>query len=212
MSLDKTKTSEHVHLLAALNYYSRIRFMANLATLIQNATSPRRIVNVGGGGMEGLLDATDLPGLRVTPDMIRGHLSTLITLGIEAIQKTAPKISFIHNYPGTVLTGLYRDMETIPFDPSLAMPLDECGERHLYLATSKRYPSLVQDTVTVRVQGGDDVAIGTTGEFGTGVYSIGSDGEAVSESRAILAQLRQQGMVEEIQRHTMGEFIRILGS
>lgn len=162
--------------------------------------------------MEGLLDATDLPGLRVTPDKIRGHLSTLITLGIEAVQKTAPKISFIHNYPGTVLTGLYRDMETIPFDSSLAMPLEECGERHLYLVTSQRYPSLVEDPVTARVQGGEDVVMGTTGKFGTGVYSIGSDGEAASEPRAMLAQLRQQGMVEEIQRHTTREFIRILGS
>lgn len=95
--------------------------------------------------------------------------------------------------------GLYRDLETPPFDPSQGVPIDECAERHLYLATSEQYPSQEGDAMAVRIGDGVNVAVGTTGQVGTGVYSIGSDGEAASaEVRAMLAGLQDKGMVEEV--------------
>jgi hypothetical protein len=206
----KVETSEHVHLLAALNYYSRIRFITNLLPLLRNASTLRRIVTVGGGGMEGPLDVADFPALRVPLPQLRGHLTTLITLGLEAIAKTASDVSFVHDYPGTVNTGLYRDMDVPPFDTSLSVPIEESGERHLYLATSARFPSREGNDTAVRSNAGVEVAAGTTGEVGTGVYSVGENCEsASSEVVELLAVLREKGMVEEVWRHTEREFRRI---
>ncbi|MCJ1292055.1 hypothetical protein MMC34_003605 [Xylographa carneopallida] len=210
MILDHRETPEHVHLLAALNYSSRLRFTTHLLPLLQNTPTLRRVVTVGGGGKEGLLDATDFPALRVPFPQLRGHLTTLITLGLEAVAKTATDVSFIHDYPGTVNTGLYRDMDAPPFDTSLTVPIQECGERHLYLATSAQFPSGEGENAAVRLSDGVQVAAGTTGKIGTGVYSVGETCEsASSEVVEFLAGLREKGMVEEVWRHTEGEFRRI---
>lgn len=58
--------------------------MANLIPLVQQATSLRRIVTVGGGGIEAPLDATDFPGIKVPAQQILGHLCTHVTLGMES--------------------------------------------------------------------------------------------------------------------------------
>jgi hypothetical protein len=39
---------------------------------------------------------------------MKGHLETLITLALEGVAKQAPEVSFIHNSPGTVNTGLFN--------------------------------------------------------------------------------------------------------
>ena len=167
-------------------------------------------MTVGGGGKEGLLDVTDFPALRVPLPQLRGHLTTLITLGLEAVAKTATDVSFIHDYPGTVNTGLYRDMDAPPFDTSLSVPIQQCGERHLYLATSAQFPSRERENAAVRLGDGVQVAAGTTGEIGTGIYSVGETCEsASSEVVELLAGLREKGTGEEVWRHTEGEFRRI---
>ena len=91
------------------------------------------------------------------------------------------------------------------------VPLDESGERHLYLATSARFPAVKGRCDGVRLGDGVDVALGTTGEMGSGVYWLGSDCESASPAvRELLAELREKGMVEEVWRHTEGEFKRII--
>lgn len=205
------ETSEQVHLLAALNYYSRIRFITNLLPLIQRAPSLRRIVTVGGGGLEGPLDATDFSALHVPLPGLRSHLSTLITFGLEAVAKTALEVSFVHDYPGSVITGLYRDMKGPPFAIQDSVPIEDCGERHLYLATSARFPPSEGESPAVSLGEGVEAALGTTGKTGSGVYSIGSECEsASSEVIQLLSELREKGMVEKVWRHTEGEFRRII--
>lgn len=214
LTMDRSETSEHVHLLTALNYYSRLRFITNLLPLIQSPASAafRRIVTVGGGGKEGPIDAADFPALRVPLPKLRPHLTTLITLGLESVAKIAPEVSFIHDYPGSVITGLYRNMESPPFDASSSVSIEESGERHLYLATSAKFPPKEGERTAVRLGDGVEVALGTTGEMGTGVYSVGEDCESASkEVVELLAGLREQGMVEEVWRHTEGVFKRVSG-
>jgi hypothetical protein len=115
----------------------------------------------------------------------------------------------VHGYPGSVNTGLYRDMKGPPFDPKDAMPIEECGERQLYLASSARFPPKYDESMIVT--GYDvEVAVRSTGEVGSGVYSVGKDCEsASSEVGGLLAGLRESGMVEEAWRHTELEFKRI---
>jgi hypothetical protein len=206
----KTETSEHLHLLASLNYYSRLRFITNLLSLFGNAPFLRRVVTVAGGTQEGPLDASDFPGLRVPFPDLRGHLTTLVTLGLEAVAKTAPEVSFIHDYPGTVKTPFLNSVPEEMLKGRVLLPVDESGERHLYLATSARYSALEGGNDGVPLGDGDELAVGTTGQLGSGMYSIGSNCESASLAvRELLAGLREKGTVKEIWRHTEGEFKRI---
>lgn len=216
------ETSEHLHLLTALAWYSRIRFITNLLPLIQNSTSLRRVVLVGGGGHEGRLDPNDFPALHVPLRQIRGHIITMKSLGLEAVAKTAPDVSFVHNYPGTVDTALFTHIKGVAgvvmrtylalLGRWVCIPVEECGERQLYMSTSAKYPALKDGCPTVPLGDGVELAQGTNGEAGGGVYSITADCESSPPSvMKLLADYRDEGMVERIWSHTESEFKRILG-
>ena len=213
-------------MLVALNYYSRTRFITNLLPLLRRASSLRRVVTVAAGGLEGPLDPTDIPARQVALGRVRGHLSTLIDLGLEAVAQRAPEVSFVHDYPGIVNTPLFRHMDGIfglvmrtaiaLLGPWICVPVTESGERHLYLATSAKYPPATTGGVgpgsCVPLGDGIDVAQGTTGVVGSGVYAVQWDCEHGSHSsQRLLAQYRDQGVVEDIWRHTESEFKRITG-
>jgi NAD(P)-dependent dehydrogenase (short-subunit alcohol dehydrogenase family) len=83
----RTVTSENLHLLLALTFYSRVRFINNLTPLLQKATSLRRVVYVAGGGKEGVLDSSDFQALHVPFIGLRAHLTTMISLALEAVAK-----------------------------------------------------------------------------------------------------------------------------
>lgn len=197
--------------------------MTNLLPLLRRGSALRRVVTVGGGGLEGRLDSSDLPARRVSMIAGRGHLVTLITLGLEAVAKTAPEVSFVHDFPGTVNTPLFSRVEGILgvvmrtlvyfLGRWICVPIEESGERHLYLATSARYPPASVDGDEgsgVPLGDGIDLAQGTTGEVRSGIYSVGWDGTSASPTvQKLLAGYREKGMVEEIQRHTESEFNRI---
>ncbi|KAI0553484.1 NAD(P)-binding protein [Xylaria curta] len=209
-SMDRSKTTEDIHLLAALNYYSRIRFIDNLLPLIQRAPVLRRVVTVGGSGYESELDTTDFPALRVSQDKLRGHLTALVTLGLEAVAQRAPDISFVHDYPGTVRTKLLDYLSEEVLRTLKFMPIDESGERQLYIATSARFPPADRvHTVGVPLGEGIEVATGTSGVVGSGMYSIASDCEDVSPTiLELLGVMRRQGLVQEVRQHTEDEFHR----
>jgi hypothetical protein len=69
---------------------------------------------------------------------VRGHVTFTITLRFEAIAKQAPEVSFIHDYPGFVKTGMSRELTglipalmKVAFSPIMAIlkiPIDEVGE------------------------------------------------------------------------------------
>ena len=126
----------------------------------------------------------------------------------------------MHDYPGTVQTTLMGRIEGVRgvllrayvwlLGRWICVPIEESGERHLYLATSAKYPPGRGKSDAVRLGEGVEVAQGTTGETGSGVYSVGWDCESASQTvQNLLAELREKGMVEEIWRHTEKEFQRI---
>lgn len=116
----------------------------------------------------------------------------------------------MHDYPGTVKTPFLNYLSEEVLKTKTFVPLDEIGERHLYLATSARFPAMKRGSDGVQQEDGADVALGTTGESGSGVYSLGSDCESASPAvRKLLVELRKKEMVEEVWRHTEREFKRI---
>lgn len=217
------ETSEDLNYAAALAYYSRTRFIYNLLPLLQQATALRRVVTVLAGGKEGLLDTSDFQGSNVSILSQRGHVASLITLSLEALAKKAPEVTFIHNFPGAVKTDLAKDAKGVLMSvlkvafmvigPLIYMPNQECGERHVFLATSAKYPAGAgKDASGVPLAGESAVARGTNGEIGTGVYAVGSDGESAGPKVVeLLAKFRKEGVVEKIWKHTEDEFKRITG-
>ena len=184
--------------------------MTSLLPLIRHAPHLRRIISIGGGTQEGPLDSTDFPGLRVPFPQLRGHLSSLVTLGIEAVARNEPTVSFVHDYPGTVKTPLLEYMSEEQRSSLTFVPLEEVGERHLFFATSARFPAKEGGCDGVKAGEGEEVAVGIDGVRGSGMYSVGKDCESAStEVRELLARLRDKGLVDEVWQHTEEEFNRI---
>lgn len=136
----------------------------------------------------------------------------------------APEVGFVHDYPGTVDTGLAGRRAGLMamvirayiyfLGRWVCVPVEEAGERHLYLATSAKYPPASGGGGGSKsgVPLGNEIEVmrGSTGVVRSGVYSVGWDGESCSPAvRELLADLRDRGMVDELWRHTQGEYKRI---
>jgi hypothetical protein len=156
---------------------------------------------------------------------IRGHLSSMHTLSLEVLAQQAPTVSFVHDFPGAVYTNLGQNatgavamtyrvvimlLHTILGKWMFLSP-EECGERHVFLATSAKYAPRVRGADGVSL-GGFDVAGGSDGVFGSGMYSVNWDGEKRGEESVItLERLRRRGVIDMVWRHMTAEFARIAG-
>ncbi|BDD60380.1 hypothetical protein MPDQ_002369 [Monascus purpureus] len=224
-----SETSEKLSLILALTYYSRMRFIVNLLPLLQLSPSISRVVSVMAATKEKQMDPNDIPGNKISPWRARGHLASMMTLSMECLADRAHQVSFIHDYPGFVHTGLADTMKglfgvimrvLLPiirlFMSKEYIPIEESGERHVFLATSPKYPakeeteSQSQDSTAMadRVE----TAVGSDGRVGSGVYTVGALGESADETvLRVLDDLRQEGMKEKIWQNLQDEFERITG-
>lgn len=178
------------------------------------------MVNIAGGTKEGTFYPSDIQALNVPLHAIRGHLTTLITLGHEALAARAPSVSFIQVFPGTVKTALFDRMEGVLgfvlrcwvnlAGSWLLVPVQESGERNVFLSTSAAFPAADGGRDGVGLVEGVQVATGTNGTAGSGVYSLDYDGtEAAQGTVDLLAKYREEGMVERVWEHAQTEFGRI---
>lgn len=222
-------TSEGLHIMPATGYYARTRFIANLLPSLKQAASLRRVVSVLAGGHEGHIDVNDFQGKTMSMLKIRGQLVSMTDMALETLAEQAPEVTFINDYPGAVKTGIGRESNTLLawfmtivlmiIGPLIYIPIRESGERHLFFATSAKYPPRARSDATaeassgVPLSEGVEVASGTDGKVGSGVYSIHWKGEhADPKVVELLAGLREQGMARKVWKHTVGEFDRIVGS
>lgn len=207
----------------AVGYYARARFTINLLPLLRRATGLRRLVTVLAGAHDGPIFTDDFQARKMSVLSLRGHVVSMTDMLLEKLAEQAPEVSFVHNYPGTVKTGIGRDANTmlvrivswiVPvIGMFLYIPIKESGERHLFFATSAKYPARSGETAGVPAPGGVDVADGTDGASGSGVYSIHWDGESAGPKVVrLLRGMREEGMTQQVWDHTEGEFKRIFGS
>lgn len=218
-------TSEGIRLASALPLYSRNRFTANLLPLIQAAPDFRRVVSVFTATKEGPVFSDDYERKDIPLMKARGHGSSLVTLSMESYAARAPTVTFIHNYPGAVKTGIDRGM-TGPMMtvakwgfkilmPFMAVPRQETGERHLFLATSARWPAkeTEKSTAGVVLEGDVGIAVGSDGKKGSGSYSVDENGESAGpEVLKVLAKCRADGEKEKLWKHCEEKFVEITGS
>lgn len=208
----------------ALMYYARTRFIVNLLPQVKKAESLRRVVTVAAGGKEGPVFPADFQANNLSMLSFRPHATSMVTLSLLAIAKSAPEVSFVHVYPGFVKTGMSRELTGIvpaitkvllaPVMAMLQIPIEETGERQLYIATTARFPPRSSaDGIFLGLGPNAQVAVGADGQCGGGVYSIDYEAEGTSQRvRDVLEQLVQGGAAEKVWSHTEEEFERITGS
>ncbi|GLA65117.1 hypothetical protein AtubIFM56815_002906 [Aspergillus tubingensis] len=214
------ETPEGLRKITSLLYFARMRFIVNLLPLLQQATSLRRVITVGAAGSEGPIDTADFEGRKLSAPLFRGHITSLTTVALETLAEKAPTVSFINTHPGAVQTGITREVDNLRmwivwlalllFGRWICIPAIESGERHLFVATSAKYPARDGDD-GVPLSEGLVVARGVDGEVGEGVYSVTSDGESLDNAIEVLKGLREMGIGEIIWRYTESQFKRITG-
>jgi hypothetical protein len=217
-----TETVEGLHLPASLIHHSRARFILNLLPLMQNATGVRRVISVLCGTKEGPINLSDLQLRMVkTGDLIkqRGHGASIITLVHAHFAELAPTVSFIHDFPGFVKTGIARDTAGLL---SVALKLIgvifafryipelESGERHLYLATSARYQASKGEEQGIALSEGVVTARGIDGRPGSGVYSTDQANESASpQIEQFIQRLKKDEMVAKLWKITEDDYRHI---
>ncbi|KAL2862241.1 uncharacterized protein BJX67DRAFT_310802 [Aspergillus lucknowensis] len=214
----RDETAEGLDRKFVLHYYARMRFVANLLPLLTAAAQdttlgssrlsrvvsvfdPRAGVRIGGTGK---LDYSDL-SLKHTFTLGKcgAHASIMGNFFLEGMAQKHPLTSFLHAYPSGVNTGLLRDSPVTSAVFSVLLkpfmvPIEESGERHLFAATSGRFPSKAEGE---GIQKNVDVAIGSDGTKGNGSYWVSWDGEVFSPNRK-LERVRAEGAVDKVAQHT----------
>ncbi|CAK7234282.1 hypothetical protein SBRCBS47491_008895 [Sporothrix bragantina] len=221
-------TSEGIPLASSLGMHSRTRFILNLMPLLQRATSLRRVVTVMAATLEGPIDLDNLAGIGFPLRQRRDQFASAQTLLLEKIQEKIPGadgVGYVHDVPGVVQSGITRDAEgfgmkvliavTGLLGPLIRTPIDECAEMHLFYATSARYASSDgnENTNGVSLQDGIEVARGTIGKTGSGVYSINTRGEpGPPRVDEVLANLRGDGTANKLWDTIMAESKKVTGT
>ena len=156
---------------------------------------------------------------------VRGHSSSLVTLSLEALAEKAPDVSFVHNFPGAVKSGVARSGQGMMvflikvlymfIGPFVYIPLEEVGERHLFVSTSARWPAAVGGDANqgVPLANGIGVARGTNGQPVSGIYSVDWQGESAGpEVEKLLASYREEGLVGKVWKDAEDQYKRITGT
>lgn len=199
-----------------------MRFIVNLLPLLQKATGLRRVLNIFTATHEGAVDKTDLQGWKTSLSAARPQGSSMATLSLEEIAKKAPDISFVHGFPGMVKTNLARNGQglmvwiinklfRLAWLFLRFIPLPECGDRHVFVLTSARFPAKEGGVDGVLAEG-MEIANGTDGVRGSGVYSVDENGESgVATLGETFVKLREEKTGELIWRDLETEWKRITG-
>ncbi|GLA26394.1 hypothetical protein AnigIFM63326_003547 [Aspergillus niger] len=220
----RTETDEGLDKKLNLHYYSRMRFVQNLLPQLLNPghkcrtgddkTPLSRVVSVLEAGGEAALQLDDL-SLKTYWSLrnCAKHSITMNSVSMEHLASVYPQISFIHSFPGIVRTRLDRDLSTTARHALKALvvlakpweiPFEESGERHLYAATSPRFPPLAyKDSVT-------DAAEGSDGRSGSGFYRLSAQSSPYKPSK-IMEKYRVEGVRSMIWDHTLQVFARVRG-
>jgi hypothetical protein len=206
----------------SLLYYSRIRFIQNLAPLLIAARNTAHVISIFAGSIEDPVKPGEVPiGTPSKADYgissVRKHVAFMKTFAFEHLaEQHAGKISFIHIYPGLVDgPGFYSNVQPSWFHIvwRVVKPLlwfymtspDLCGEIMLLLATP-RYPA---KGVVKEEENASGVAYSTRRVHGGGAYGVGMRGDENKEVSYINA--RKDDTTHIVWEHTMEVFKEIEG-
>lgn len=205
--------------------HSRMRFILNLLPLLQRADSLRRVISVLAATTEGPIDTNHISGQGFSLLKWRNQSASVETLLLEEAARRAPDVSFIHTIPGVVKGGIMRNAEGLRLaviiaissllEPFIQTPPAECGERHIFLATSAKYaPSQGGAAVEgVAIDKTLTVARGSDGQTGSGMYTVDNKGEsAPPKVEKVLAKFREDGTAEKVWEYVAADLKKITGT
>jgi hypothetical protein len=198
-----------------------MRCVVQLLPLLLQSSLPAHVASILAPGKEGKFVAEDIScrrpenfGMKTTTS----HLCYMTTFYMEQLASRHPgKLSLSHVYPGAIVTRfgqtgsapawlkLLLRFVVVPLMYPFALSPDECGQRVLFLASSK-YPA----RGTVEDQNAPDhaeigIAVATDGVAGGGSYRIDKDGETLITPDSYKT-LRDQGVGDSIWQHTNSAF------
>ena len=114
------------------------------------------------------------------------------TMALEWLAEMWPGVSFVHSFPGWVMTGNHRrgadkasllSRVILPLvDPVIglfSMSLEESGQRHLFVSTSAAFGGKGVPC--------DDAARNTRGTVGTGLFLVGHKCDEAENEKAVSA-------------------------
>lgn len=205
-------TAEGLDASLATRYYSRARIMQLLLPLLNASQHSPRVVNILAGGREDSLREDDLAlnkPQNFTVANGNAHSTTMLTLTLERFAAEAPRVSFVHQFPGLVATPLFNHISSGftgflmrhiagPLMRLLLRGAGEAGKRSLFTATSARYSV---DEGVVPVEGGVKKAERSQG----GVFLLNENGESAN-SEKVLGDLRKRKVDEKVWIHTQEIF------
>lgn len=204
--------------------HSRLRFILNLLPLLQAASSLRRVVSVGAASCEGAIDTSNLLGEGFSVLKLRDQFASIQTLLLEEVARRAPDVSFVHDVPGVVESGITRDAEGLQatmmiavsrlLAPLIQTPPAECGERHVFLATSAMFaPSQGKAVEGVPLVAGMAKARGSDGKIGSGTYTLTQKCESSpAKVEKVLLTFREDGTAKLVWDSVMADMKRITGT
>ena len=223
----RDETSEGLDRKLVLHYYARMRFITKLLPLLTAASQDPSdnantrlsrvisvldpLVSVRAGG-SGKLDFSDLSlKHNFTLNNCGAHASLMGNFFLEGMAQRHPQTSFIHAYPSGVAPGVMRELPggrlltpgLMTLLRPFLVPIEERGERHLFAATSRRFPPRAEG---VGMEA--DIAVGSDGSKGSGCYWVSWNGE-VFPTNTKLEKTRGEGAVEKVIRHTEEVFNRV---
>lgn len=217
------ETSEGLDTILALRFYARVLFLTRLLPLLQNADCPR-VVSVLAAGKEGPLINGDLElKTHYSFSNSANHSSTLTSLFLEEAAARHPTVSFVHEFPGVVKTGLLTgafpswmkwmlEHTIIPVMTPFMVSLQEAGERLVFHATSARYPPRQvaggSKIAGVTLSDGVEVAKGANKEAGAYLLEWNSE----ETEGKIMAKYREEGMRKQVWDHTYEVIGRVRGT
>lgn len=124
----------------------------------------------------------------------------------------------MQDFPGLVKSGIGRGTTgaarvfTVLFKvlgPLFNVAPEEVPERHLFYATSGRFPPAADAGSSST----DGVARGVDGKSGSGVYTLDNSSEEGGDATVkLLTDLRSQGYVDKIWKDLTEQFVRITGA
>ena len=148
----------------------------------------------------------------------------MLTFAMEVLATRAPTVSFVHSFPGPVKSNIARDSNMVNLvlrtifvviGPFIYIPNDESGDRHVFIATSERYPAASgkESVAHVGLEKGVTISRGTDAVEGSGMYTTDQVCEASGSGvEEMLARMREEHAPAKVWEHTEAEFMRMVGT
>lgn len=214
----RNETKEGLDRKMTVNYYSRMRFIFNLMPQLTAASEVKelsRVITVFAAGSEGEVRLDDLD-LRhnFTLHACLAHCAVMSDFMVEELAKHYPGTSFSHSYPGTVKTGIAKELAgparlVVKLLYAVMSPwiinVAESGERHFFQMTSNCYPPAGRPGSGIKIPEGMSVICGSNGEAGSGAYLLDWDGRATGEDK-LLQKYREMNLGKTVWDHTLKMF------